>query len=82
VLNAWLQAPDIDRHCALDDRAESMLKAAFARLSLSSRAYHRILKVARSVADLDGATTVSAAHVGEAIGLRALDRVSPEGGSD
>jgi magnesium chelatase family protein len=75
ALNAWLQAPDIDRHCALDDRAEGLLKAAFARLSLSSRAYHRILKVARSIADLDGAAGVGAAHVGEAIGLRALDRV-------
>jgi len=72
--NAWLQPREVERNCALDTRGTELLKAAFARLSLSARAYHRILKVARTIADLARADTISANHVAEAIGYRRMDR--------
>jgi magnesium chelatase family protein len=72
--NAWLQPRDVERLCAPDARGAALLKAAFARMSLSARAYHRILKVARTIADLAGAEALAASHVAEAIGYRRLDR--------
>jgi len=72
--NGSLQPREVERHCALDTRGEALLKSAFARLSLSARAYHRILKVARTVADLACADAMSAVHIAEAIGYRRLDR--------
>jgi magnesium chelatase family protein len=73
--NAQLQPKEIERLCRPDAQGEALLKNAFARLSLSARAYHRILKVARTIADLAACETLSAAHVAEAIGYRRLDRV-------
>jgi len=72
--NAWLQPREVERNCALDTRGTELLKAAFARLSLLARAYHRILKVARTIADLARADTIAANHVAEAIGYRRMDR--------
>ena len=72
--NGELQPKEVERWCALDAAGEALLRNAFARLSLSARAYHRILKVARTIADLAAAETLSAAHVAEAIGYRRLDR--------
>jgi magnesium chelatase family protein len=72
--NAQLQPREIERLCRPDERGEALLKSAFARLSLSARAYHRILKVARTIADLATVEEVAAAHVAEAIGYRRLDR--------
>jgi magnesium chelatase family protein len=72
--NAWLQPKDVERLCVLDASGTALLKTAFARLSLSARAYHRILKVARTIADLAGAEAIAASHVAEAIGYRRLDR--------
>ena len=57
-----------------DPQGEALLKAAFARLSLSARAYHRILKIARTIADLVGADAVTANHVAEAVGYRRVER--------
>jgi len=72
--NAQLLPQEIERVCRPDTAGEALLKNAFARLSLSARAYHRILKVARTIADLAAAETLAASHVAEAIGYRRLDR--------
>jgi magnesium chelatase family protein len=75
--NCLLEADEIDTHCRPDAAAAQLLKQAIARLHLSARAYHRVLKAARSIADLAGAAEVGAAHVAEAVqyrrGLSAAD---------
>src|SRR5947209_1471365 len=71
--NALLGSRDIDRHCATGREGGELLRHALARLLLSARAYHRLLRVARSIADLAGAATIDAEHVAEAIQYRRLD---------
>ena len=73
-LNAHLHPREVERLCRLDARGETLLRKALARLALSARAYHRILKVARTIADLACADEVDAVHIAEAIGYRRLDR--------
>lgn len=72
--NHVLGPAEIERDCALDPAGRKMLQQALDRLALSARAYHRILKVARTIADLDGLTQIEQRHLGEAIGYRRLDR--------
>ena len=72
--NAGLATREIERHCAPDEQGATLLKQAISRLGLSARAYHRILKVARTIADLAGAQAVAGSHVAEAIQYRRLDR--------
>ncbi len=72
--NAAMTSHMIDKYCALDSEAQTLLKNAFDKLRLSARAYSRILKVARTIADLCGEESVSAEHVAEAIQYRSLDR--------
>ncbi len=62
------------KYCVLDAQSDKMLEKAMDRLGLSARAYHRILKLARTIADLDVERDISFAHVGQAIQLRRLDR--------
>jgi magnesium chelatase family protein len=64
----------IRKHCALNDAGERTLEMAVRRLGLSARAHDRILKVARTVADLDGSETLAAKHIAEAVQYRSLDR--------
>jgi magnesium chelatase family protein len=71
--NALLTTREIDRHCATGREGGELLRHALARLLLSARAYHRVLRVARSIADLGGAATIGAEHVAEAIQYRRLD---------
>jgi len=68
--NAGLTPDEVDRHCLPDCQGAQLLKQVMQRLQLSARAYHRVLKVARTVADLAGATHVGGAHVAEAIHYR------------
>lgn len=68
--NARLGPDEIDQHCLPDCAGAQLLKQAMARLNLSARAYHRILKVARTVADLAGAANIGGPHVAEAIHYR------------
>jgi magnesium chelatase family protein len=68
--NALLSPDEVDLHARPDEAGAQLLKQAMARLSLTARAYHRILKVARSIADLAGTQQINAAHVAEAIHYR------------
>jgi len=72
--NAHMAPRDIRAHCATTAAADALLRTAIARLSLSARAYHRVLKLARTIADLAGAAEIEPAHVSEAIQYRSLDR--------
>jgi magnesium chelatase family protein len=71
--NALLGTREIDRHCATDRDGDQLLRHALARLLLSARAYHRVLRVARSIADLSEKGTIAAEHIAEAIQYRRLD---------
>ena len=68
--NHVLTTADIDRHCRPDAAGDEILRLTMLRLNWSARAYHRVLKVARTVADLAGSTAICAAHVAEAIQYR------------
>jgi len=72
--NAQLSQKLIRKHCSRDDDAESLLENAFKRLGLSARAYTRILKVARTIADLEASEIIRPVHISEAIQYRILDR--------
>jgi magnesium chelatase family protein len=72
--NAHMAARDVRRHCRLAEPAEVLLRQAIARLGFSARAYARVLKLARTIADLAGEAEIDAAHVSEAIQYRSLDR--------
>ncbi len=68
--NADLAMADIDAYCQPDEMAVGLLKQAITRLNLSARAYHRVLKLARTLADLGGVETIAASHVAEAVQYR------------
>jgi magnesium chelatase family protein len=73
-INSALSTRDIDKWCRPDTAAEGLLRQAIARLNLSARAYHRVLKLARTIADLAACERIATAHVAEAIQYRKLDR--------
>jgi magnesium chelatase family protein len=72
--NADMQSKQIREYCKLDDASQNLLKMAMDRLGLSARAYDRILKVSRTIADLDKKENIEPAHISEAIQYRSLDR--------
>jgi magnesium chelatase family protein len=72
--NAHLSQRDIERVCALDDKGKSLLAQAVERRGLSARAYGKVLRVARTIADMDGMTAISSEHVLEAVMGRVFDR--------
>jgi magnesium chelatase family protein len=75
--NHALQGRDLERVCALDDAGRRLMEQAMQRLGLSARAFHRVLKVARTIADLAGEQAIGVRHLSEAIGFRRFDRRNP-----
>jgi magnesium chelatase family protein len=73
-VNAQMGTVQVREFCRLDQESEQLLKNAFVRLHLSARAYDRVLKVARTVADLEASTTIKMNHLAEALQYRSLDR--------
>lgn len=74
TLNANMTTDMMRRHCALDEEASELMRAAFDSLGLSARGHDRVLRVARTVADLDGCEKINCDHISEAIMYRSLDR--------
>jgi magnesium chelatase family protein len=73
-LNGRMTTRQLRRYCVLDAASQALLKTAMESLGLSARAHDRILRVARTIADIEGAADIQAAHLTEAIGYRSLDR--------
>jgi magnesium chelatase family protein len=74
AVNGKMSPREIRRHCRLDPDAESLLKAAMDEMGLSARAHDKILRVSRTIADLEGSDGITAVHLSEAINYRTLDR--------
>lgn len=74
--NAMMSSKHLRRYCRIDDAGQQLMKAAMERLDLSARAYDRILKVARTIADLDASQDIRNEHLAEAINYRSMDRAN------
>ena len=72
--NARIQAREIKQYCQLGDEPKNLLRMAMSELNLSARAYDRILKVSRTIADLAGADEITSEHLSETLQYRTLDR--------
>lgn len=72
--NAKLTDVEFEKFCTITEDGAELLKQAFEKMGLSARAYHRIVKVARTIADLEGSTDIGVAHIAEAVQYRSLDR--------
>lgn len=71
--NAQMNSKLVEQYCKLDRLSSTLLEKSVTRLGLSARAYHRILKIARTIADMDMSTAIESAHIAEAIQYRRLD---------
>ena len=72
--NSRMSARAIKKHCALDSQAEDLLHQAMTELNISARGYNKMLKVGRTIADLDGSKDIRLEHISEAVQYRNLDR--------
>lgn len=72
--NSNMDSTEVEKYCKLSEEAEAIIKKAFERLNLSMRGYHKVLKVARTIADLEASASIEKAHVQEAIMYRSLDQ--------
>jgi len=70
ICNADMRVGEIRQFCKLQDEGQSLMRAAMTQLNLSARAYHRILKLARTIADLAGSEDIGSAHLAEALQYR------------
>ena len=77
--NSQMGPREIDRYCGLDDAGHLLLEKSVRKLGLSARAYHRILKIARTIADMEGSAEITSANIAEAIQYRRFDR-KPQAG--
>ena len=68
--NADMRPAEVRKFCALDESCQSLMKTAMAQLQLSARAYHRVLKLARTIADLAGSESIGPSHLAEALQYR------------
>ena len=75
--NAAMNTKQVNRYCLLDYEAKNLLKMAMTELNFSARAYDKVLRVAKTIADLDGKETITAGHISEAIGYRSLETINP-----
>lgn len=73
--NHLLNNKEIEQYCRLDEKGEALLAQVMEKFCLSARSYHRILKVARTIADLEGSEQISITHISEAVSYRAMDRL-------
>ena len=76
LCNSEMGPADVWKSCPLDESARALLQTATQRLNLSARAFHRILKVSRTIADLDGAKGIGVSHLAEALQYRSRGFVS------
>jgi len=74
LFNAHLESRQLDRYCVLDNAAQELLKQAILEVGLSARAYDKLLKIARTIADMEGKGLIEQPHISEAINYRALDK--------
>ena len=74
--NARMESKDIRQYCRIDEKGEELLKMAITKLGLSARAYDRILKVSRTIADLEKSFNIKPEYISEAIQYRSLDRMA------
>ena len=72
--NAYLESRHLEKYCILDKAAEELLKQAILEIGMSARAYDKILKLSRTIADLEEKDIIEEHHISEAIGYRSLDR--------
>lgn len=72
--NAELKASDVNKYCEMDNDARRLARQIFEKMEISARAYHKVIKVARTIADLDGAEKITEAHLGEAVCYRLQDK--------
>jgi magnesium chelatase family protein len=72
--NSFMGTKDTNTYCKVNEEGSSLLKQAMTKLGLSARAYHKILKVSRTIADLEGEEEIKSSHIAEAIQYRVLDR--------
>ena len=72
--NAQMTPADIKKYCKIDKESALLLEESFKKLNLTARAYNRVLKVARTIADLEGAEKITVKHIAESLQYRQLDR--------
>ena len=74
--NHEMKIPHLKKYCQLDDASKNLLKNAVNQMQLSARAYHRIIKLARTIADLDGAKNIAVSHIAEALQYRPKEQIN------